>query len=388
MRKKLAQNISYIFSNSRYLLYLKTGGVGGKVFSQTVERQVCLSPSAWMESRVCEKSLPPTPCQIKKNRPVISSYSFFLCLLFSNFSDASCTHHKQCEADRVINKIYQILNNSAITQLSAKLNIISASFLGKQYLLGALGEGLKARFDQGPQYRIDAFDCETYVTTVLALALANDLSSFKNCLTKIRYFNNKRSYINRNHFTELDWNNNNQRQGFIKDLTNDFTSATNQPLAKIASTMIDKPSWYRKRTINDLCLPNLAAAEKIRRLNELKRLGNKLPKCRSNLPYIPLTALFNAQGKPNKFVFAQIPDAAIIEIVRPNWQLIDKIGTNLNVSHMGFAFWKKNILFFREASSIYHKIVDIALIDYLLPLRNSPTIKGINIQVVSTHHKI
>ena len=37
-------------SNSRYLLYLKTGGVGGKVFAQTAAKQGCLAPSAWMES--------------------------------------------------------------------------------------------------------------------------------------------------------------------------------------------------------------------------------------------------------------------------------------------------------------------------------------------------
>nr|WP_277619301.1 N-acetylmuramoyl-L-alanine amidase-like domain-containing protein [Legionella norrlandica] len=77
-----------------------------------------------------------------------------------------------------------------------------------------------------------------------------------------------------------------------------------------------------------------------------------------------------------------MPNGAIIEIVRPNWDLRKEIGTALNISHLGFAIWINDKLYFRQASSQYGKVIDVPLIDYLDKARSSPTIKGINIQVV------
>ena len=82
------------------------------------------------------------------------------------------------------------------------------------------------------------------------------------------------------------------------------------------------------------------------------------------------------------YFFQQIPNAAIIEIVRPNWDLTKEIGTHLNVSHIGFAIWKNKTLYFRQASSIHHQVIDTPLTSYLYDaLKNSETIKGINIQI-------
>ncbi len=39
--------------------------------------------------------------------------------------------------------------------------MVSEEFLGKPYILGALGEGPKARYDQFPAYRVECFDCVT-----------------------------------------------------------------------------------------------------------------------------------------------------------------------------------------------------------------------------------
>ena len=47
-------------------------------------------------------------------------------------------------------------------------------FKGKPYVLGSLGEGKAAIFDKNPIYRTDTFDCETYVSTVLALVVSDD----------------------------------------------------------------------------------------------------------------------------------------------------------------------------------------------------------------------
>ena len=58
------------------------------------------------------------------------------------------------------------------------------------------------------------------------------------------------------------------------------------------------------------------------------------------------------------------------------------IGTQNNISHMGFAIWKNGVLMFRIASSTHHRLLDCPMIDYLRDTLTSPTIKGINIQRV------
>ena len=81
------------------------------------------------------------------------------------------------------------------------------------------------------------------------------------------------------------------------------------------------------------------------------------------------------------YLFSQIPDSTIVEIVRPNWNLEKLIGTNLHVSHLGFVVHTEQGVMYREASSVKAKVVDIPLIDYLQAYINSSTIKGINLQL-------
>ena len=300
-------------------------------------------------------------------------------LLLSSKLEAQTTEH---QADYQIKILLQKFKLSPPANMADRVDAISREFVGKPYLLGALGEGSDARYDQKPRYRTDAFDCDTYVTTVLALALAKDEQSFPQCMAKVRYKEGKIDFISRNHFMSLDWNPNNQGQHFIKDITETIKDQNNQPLAKIARALIDKPSWYQHFSNKNIYLNSSNKNEQALRLAELKQAGSKLEKQNATIPYLPLTSLFDAKANPNHFVFAQIPHAAIIEIVRPNWNLHEIIGTNLNVSHLGFVFWKNGTLFFRQASSQYGKVVEVPLIDYLRETLTSPTIKGINIEVV------
>ncbi|MBA3537379.1 MAG: DUF1460 domain-containing protein [Tatlockia sp.] len=308
------------------------------------------------------------------------AFTSFLLLLLSPLQAAASWTEQTTNQD--IHKLYQALDKIQPTNMASRLDYISAKFLGKPYLLGALGEGPDARFDQTPSYRTDAFDCDTYVTTVLALTLAKNEQSFKRCMKKIRYKGGKVDFITRNHFISLDWNPNNQRQNFIKDITPTIKDQNNHPLAQIARALINKPSWYQHFSDQNIRLNSVNENEKALRLAALKQAGTKLEKQWAEIPYIPLTALFDSKANPNQFLFKQIPDGSIIEIVRPNWDLRELIGTNLNVSHLGFAFWKKGELFFRQASSQYGKAVEVPLIGYLKETLKSPTIKGINIEVV------
>ena len=282
--------------------------------------------------------------------------------------------------DKTINTLYENpkLKTNNITQ---RIEIISAYFLGKPYLIKPLGEGPSAPFDQAPLYRTDGFDCLTYVSTVLALAKARNLMEFKQKMLEIQYYNATPTFENRLHFLSVDWNINNQKNGFIEDITRQILPSDAKNPSLTAYATINKPAWYQTSDHLNLLQP-LLPKEKKERLKKLHHLSQQVKIEQSALPYIPLTALFDSHGKANQTIFSKIPSGAIIEIVRPNWNLVPQIGTHLNVSHLGFAIRTPEGLMFREASSADQKkfVMDISLIAYLKNYLGSPTVKGINIE--------
>ena len=79
------------------------------------------------------------------------------------------------------------------------------------------------------------------------------------------------------------------------------------------------------------------------------------------------------------------PEYCIVNIVRPNWNLIEKIGTHLNISHLGFAIKDATAqqLKFFHATSEKQKVVQETLHVYMQRQQNSPTIRGINVLAIS-----
>lgn len=318
--------------------------------------------------------------------PLSNSLKTFIlgaCFTFLSLSStASRTGSAPQSSDKTIIQLYHSLNSMPKSDISTRITLISAEFLEKPYSLGALGEGMNGQIDQSPLYRTDAFDCETFVDTVLALAFGHDIHQFRRCINQIRYHRGLVSFVDRNHFTDLDWNKNNQTEGFVKDITTTLLNEQNQPVAQSAHALINKSAWYSHFSTHNIRIQTTDLGEKEKRLRSLKQQGHQIPSKMSTISYIPLSVLFDKKGKANMHLFRQIPNAAIIEIIRPNWDLTKTIGTHLNVSHLGFAIWQNNILFFREASSESNRVVDIPLIQYLRSTLKSPTIKGINIQIV------
>lgn len=313
-----------------------------------------------------------------KAKLILNFILIFGCFLFQPASALT----QISTSDQKINQLYDELKQHPKQHLPARIDFFSSHLLGLPYKLGALGEGDAGYFDQYPLYRMDAFDCETFVDTVLGLALANNLTNFKYIISQIRYHKGNVSFISRNHFASLDWNPHNQEQGFVKDITKTLKDQNHKSPAQIAKALINKRSWYQHFTPAKIRtkLP-CSKLEQEKRLRLLKKKGHKLGCKTAKIAYIPLTALFDANDNPNNMLFIQIPHASIIEIIRPNWDLTSQIGTHLNVSHMGFAIWKNHRLYFREASSLEGKVIDTPFIEYARSLKNSPTIKGINIQI-------
>jgi hypothetical protein len=261
---------------------------------------------------------------------------------------------------------------------------ISGRFLGKPYLLGALGEGKRGEFDQGPLYRPDAFDCQTYVETILALTNSYNLNDFRRNMLSIRYANGQPLFINRNHFMNVDWNFNNEKKGYVVNVTEKLFPTEYQT----STTFIDKPNWFRSLKMHHLKLlqqPNETTANQL--LERLHALANDTFASESSLSYVPLTALFDKNGQPNMALFNRIPNNVIIEIVRPNWDIKNLIGTNIDISHDGLALWINQQLIFREASTDEHKVIDIPLTEYLQKFLTSKTVKGIHIEKIVENTK-
>lgn len=289
-------------------------------------------------------------------------------------------HYDMNSYDAKISAFYKEHPASQSPILQQRFNVDSEFFLGQPYQLGALGEGPTARFDKDPLYRTDAFDCMTYVSTVVAMVEANDLEQFKKAMLAIQYSNSKAHYETRNHFTSVDWNLNNEKKGYLKDITKELFPKSYQ----IATAAINKSNWYAKLSASNIKqFTSLTSEQTQKLLTELHALGKKTPIQISRLAYVPLTALFNKDGKPKFMEFDKIPSDVVIEIVRPNWNLKNLIGTNLNVSHMGLGIRINGILYFREASSIENKVVDIPLTDYLAQYLHNATVKGIHLEAIN-----
>ncbi len=167
-----------------------------------------------------------------------------------------------------------------------RVEAISALFLGVPYKLGPLGEGPDGEFDRDPLIRFDAFDCTTFVETVMALALDSDLDFAARTLQKIRYKDGQIGYATRNHFIELDWVPNNVRAGYLHDITSDVAGRN---AVKVHKT-ISKRRWYRRKSLASL-EGAFTKYEKQRLLFKLRHLGSRLPDERATLTVLPLKAL-------------------------------------------------------------------------------------------------
>ena len=270
------------------------------------------------------------------------------------------------------------------TDVTTRVAIDSKFFLGKNYLQGALGEGPNAEFDQSPLYRTDAFDCTTYVSTVLALVEGKNLQQFKNNIKKINYHDKKISYLTRNHFIEVDWNTKNQKNGYLIDITDSIGNH----VAQIATAVIDKPAWYRMKNADSIKYLNLISSDQTQSLLEkLHHFSFAMKNQTATISYLPLQKLFNADGTSNEKLFNQIPSGSVIEMIGPNWSLQPLIGTDLLVIHMGIVIRDSRGLMFREASSEKGKVIELPLVDYLRSYLNKPfRVKGMNIQKIVCVH--
>ena len=185
-------------------------------------------------------------------------------------------------------------------------------FLGIAYKTSPLGE--EQYPDTDPLIRFDAFDCTTFVETVLA-------NGNEEQLNKIRYKNGEVSFVNRNHFIESDWLTNNSER--VENISKRYGPT------KIRNVVIDKKSWFKK----------------------VHNIDTDFSPVKTHIDYIPY-----------EYIDAiKIHTPMIVLFITDNPNFRDKIGTDLAVVHMGFIM-PNGIL--RHASSERGMVVDVSFHKY------------------------
>ncbi len=294
-------------------------------------------------------------------------------------------HAAQSHAQPEFLTLIDSIANTKMTTAN-RMEVLSASLMNRTYVDGNLGEGEKGRYDQDPLFRFDVFDCTTYVETVLAGALSSHAQDFPRHMQKIRYQQGIVSFVTRNHFTSADWIPNNQW------LLEDITATVGQGFERFAETVIDKKAWYQAMS-EDRLQGLSATVNKQTLLDDLHQEGLPFSPEPVKTPYIPLTALFIVQPASadttqsyeedtdiNQALLDRIPSGSIISMVRPNYDVKQWIGTNLNVTHQSIAIRKDGQLYLRHASQLQRKVVDERFTDYFSKYLINSSLKGFNIQ--------
>lgn len=202
---------------------------------------------------------------------------------------------------------------------------LGAEYVGARYLNDPLGEARAP--DEDPLIRFDAFDCTTFIETALA---GGDVQR----LNKIRYADGEPDFINRNHFIETDWLENNAN--IVRNISADYA-----PTETYTAT-IDKGNWFR-------VMHNMAT--------------DFTPRT-AHLEYIPYKyAADIAVTRP-----------VVVLFLRANPKIRDKIGTDLVVRHMGFLLPDGTL---RHASRRAGAVVDTNFRKYVQRMMESPKNLGI-----------
>ena len=205
---------------------------------------------------------------------------------------------------------------------------LGKQYVGAKYMNDPLGEEIAP--DSDPLIRFDAFDCTTFVETALA-------NGDRNLLNKIRYKNGEISFLKRNHFIETDWIQNNS--DIVENASGKYSKKT-----AIRTVTIDKQTWF----------------------NLIHNIKTKIPLQTIDMEYIPYSDAINIKTKKT----------LIVLFIIDNPKIIDKIGSDLAVAHMGFLLPNGML---RHASSQMGRVIDVDFNEYIRDRAKDKTNLGVTL---------
>lgn len=204
---------------------------------------------------------------------------------------------------------------------------IGDEYMGAKYVNDPLGEGCAP--DSDPLIRDDAFDCTTFVETVLA---HGDVDT----LNKIRYKNGEIDFINRNHFIETDWLPNNSN--IVKNVSAQYGQTA------LRHVVINRAAWLRR----------------------MHNIDSDTAVMATDIEYIPY----------DNITTLKTDRPMIVLFIVGNTGKSDIIGTDLAVVHMGFLMPNGML---RHASSTAWRVVDVPVSEYIADRRQNKNNLGITL---------
>lgn len=249
-------------------------------------------------------------------------------------------------------EIDAFLAEAAKTDGLGRLMKISRMFLQVPYADSPLGEGKGNPPDEDPLIRFDAADCTTFLETSMAMSRSTSLKEVLEVLRQIRYVDGQVDYRRRKHFMMAQWIPQNQKAGFIKDITGEVGGDS----VSIAYKRLNAEVWEHRRKQSSW--PELDPAD--------------VPDGVFKLPIIPI----NRAGE----LVDKIPAGSILNVVR-----VDYRSMPVRVTHQGLVVVRGGKRYLRHAARAgYQRVVDELLETFLL--RNSKyqkwPVAGINLQKI------
>jgi hypothetical protein len=116
--------------------------------------------------------------------------------------------------------IYLGYLQSAEPDLRQRIQHLAKKCVGQPYKIFLLGEFPYEIYDADPLFSLQQSDCVVFSEHMYAMALSYDWKSFFAMLQRIRYKNGEIGLATRNHYTEFDWDVNNE--WLVKDITEEL----------------------------------------------------------------------------------------------------------------------------------------------------------------------
>jgi hypothetical protein len=148
------------------------------------------------------------------------------------------------EAGRYIQYIHQ-----AEPDLRKRIAAIGRRNIGQPYTLNLLGEFPYQLHDTLPMFSLDHSDCVVFAEHTYAMALSQSWEEFFWMLQRIRYKDGVVGVATRNHYTEVDWNINNN--WLVTDISAQLAGADGPSYA----LTVDRARFLKTRHQTDSSLP-------------------------------------------------------------------------------------------------------------------------------------
>lgn len=215
--------------------------------------------------------------------------------------------------------------------LATRVVTLARRQLGQPYRLGLLGEGGVEPYDPDPLHCLAASDCVTFVEQTYAMALSTDWPGFLQSLQRIRYRDGKIGILTRNHFTEADWNVNNE--WLFEDITARLAPGKTAPLKQ----RVDRAAFFRKYRIGHDIPPQNFVGEYIPRkqINAVLFWLNdgdvaEIVRGTPAAPFVSHMGLIT-RNPSGKVMFLHSGDPAVREV-----PLVDYLASHKNIIGMKF----------------------------------------------------